>query len=149
MQSSGKWATGDSGNHCCSTSFPDSLSKWDLGVAGKRRPCILTRDKVGAVSTVDRTEAAIRIPGQGRSSNRIKHLTTVSLQLKQTGQPPISRWVYSHSVEAAAAAKSLQSCTTLCNPKEAAHQAPLSLGFSRQEHWSVLPFPSPMHESEK
>ena len=27
----------------------------------------------------------------------------------------------------------------------AAHQAPLSLGFSRQEHWSGLPFPSPMH----
>ena len=31
----------------------------------------------------------------------------------------------------------------------AAHQAPPSLGFSRQEHWSGLPFPSPMHESEK
>ena len=31
----------------------------------------------------------------------------------------------------------------------AAHQAPLSLGFSRQEHWSGLPFPSPTHESEK
>ena len=30
-----------------------------------------------------------------------------------------------------------------------AHQAPLFLGFSRQEHWSGLPFPSPMHESEK
>ena len=30
----------------------------------------------------------------------------------------------------------------------AAHQAPPSLGFSRQEHWSGLPFPSPMHESE-
>ena len=27
-----------------------------------------------------------------------------------------------------------------------AHQAPPSLGFSRQEHWSGLPFPSPMHE---
>ena len=26
---------------------------------------------------------------------------------------------------------------------------PLSLGFSRQEHWNGLPFPSPMHESEK
>ena len=25
----------------------------------------------------------------------------------------------------------------------AAHQAPLSLGFSRQEHWSGLPLPSP------
>ena len=31
----------------------------------------------------------------------------------------------------------------------AAHQAPPSLGFSRQEHWSGLPFPSPMHESKK
>ena len=31
----------------------------------------------------------------------------------------------------------------------AVHQAPPSLGFSRQEHWSRLPFPSPMHESEK
>ena len=30
----------------------------------------------------------------------------------------------------------------------AAHQAPQSLGFSRQEHWSGLPFPSPMRESE-
>ena len=31
----------------------------------------------------------------------------------------------------------------------AAHQAPPSLGFSRQEHWSGLPLPSPVHESEK
>ena len=30
----------------------------------------------------------------------------------------------------------------------AAHQATPSLGFSRQEHWSGLPFPSPMHASE-
>ena len=38
----------------------------------------------------------------------------------------------------------------LCaTPWTAARQAPPSLGFSRQEHWSGLPFPSPMHESEK
>ena len=38
----------------------------------------------------------------------------------------------------------------LCaTPQSAAHQAPPSLGFSRQEHWSGLPFPSPVHESEK
>ena len=38
----------------------------------------------------------------------------------------------------------------LCvTPQTAAHQAPLSLGFSRQEHWSGLPFPPPMRESEK
>ena len=38
----------------------------------------------------------------------------------------------------------------LCaTPETAAHKAPPALGFSRQEHWSGLPFPSPMHESEK
>ena len=30
-----------------------------------------------------------------------------------------------------------------------AYQAPLSMGFSRQEYWSGLPFPSPMRESER
>ena len=40
----------------------------------------------------------------------------------------------------------VQRCAT---QETAAHQAPPSLGFSRQEHWSGLPFPSPMHESEK
>ena len=34
-------------------------------------------------------------------------------------------------------------------PETAAHQAPPSLGFSRQEHWSGLPFSFPVHESEK
>ena len=47
-------------------------------------------------------------------------------------------------VDSAAAAVRL--CATA---KTAAHQAPPSLGFSRQEHWSGLPFPSPVHENEK
>ena len=38
----------------------------------------------------------------------------------------------------------------LCvTPQTAAYKAPPSLGFSRHKHWSGLPFPSPMHESEK
>ena len=101
------------------------------------------------------------------------------------------------SSERAAAAKSLQSCPTLCNPIDgsppgspvpgilqartlewvaisfsnvwkwkvkvkslsrvrlfetpwtAAYQAPPPMGFSRQEHWRGLPFPSPMYASEK
>ena len=100
-------------------------------------------------------------------------------------------------LKSSAAAKSLQSCSTLCDPKDgsppgspvpgilqartlewvaisfsnackwkvkvkslsrvrpsatqwtAAYQAPPSMGFSKQEYWSGLPFPSPMHESEK
>ena len=38
---------------------------------------------------------------------------------------------------------SVRLCAT---PEMAAHQAPPSLGFSRQKHWSGLPFPSPVHE---
>ena len=36
-----------------------------------------------------------------------------------------------------------KSCLTLCNPMYVAHQAPLSMGFLRQEYWSGLSFPSP------
>ena len=40
----------------------------------------------------------------------------------------------------------VQLCAT---PWTEAYQASPSMGFSRQEHWSGLPFPSPMHESGK
>ena len=50
---------------------------------------------------------------------------------------------------AAAAAKSLQLCPILCDPRDGSPPGSPSLGFSRQEHWWGLPFPSPMHESEK
>ena len=48
-----------------------------------------------------------------------------------------------------AAAKSLQSCLTLCDPIDGSPPGSPSLGFFRQEHWSGLPFPSPMHESKQ
>ena len=46
------------------------------------------------------------------------------------------------------AAKSLQSCLTLCDPIGGSPPGSSVPGFSRQEHWSGLPFPSPMRESE-
>ena len=51
--------------------------------------------------------------------------------------------------KAAATAKSLQLCSTLCDPIDGSPPGSPVLGFSRQEHWSGLPFPCPMHESEK
>ena len=36
-----------------------------------------------------------------------------------------------------------KSCLTLVSPWTVANQVPLSIGFSRQEYWSELPFPSP------
>ena len=37
-----------------------------------------------------------------------------------------------------------QSCPTLVTPWTTAHQAPPSMGFSRQEYWSGVPLPSPI-----
>ena len=45
---------------------------------------------------------------------------------------------------AAAAAKSLSRVRLFTTPWIAAYQAPLSMGFSRQENWSGLPLPSPL-----
>ena len=59
---------------------------------------------------------------------------------------PVVCWA---SWKYAAAAKSLQSCPTLCDPRDNSPPASPSLGFSRQEHWNGLPFSSPMHESGK
>ena len=42
-------------------------------------------------------------------------------------------------------AKLLQPCLTLCDLMDCSHQAPMSKGFSSQEHWSGLPFSSPGH----
>ena len=47
-----------------------------------------------------------------------------------------------------AAAKSLQSCPTLCDSINSGPPGSPSRGFSRQEQWSGLPFPSPVRESE-
>ena len=65
-------------------------------------------------------------------------MVTAAMKLKDT-----SPWKKSY--DKLAVAKMLQSCLSLCDPIDSSHQAPLSLGFSRQEYWSGLPFPSPMH----
>ena len=44
--------------------------------------------------------------------------------------------------------KSLSRVQLFATPWTVAYQAPLSMGFSRQEYWSGLPFPSPTCESE-
>ena len=44
-------------------------------------------------------------------------------------------------LELAALCIAAQSCQTVCDPWTVAHQAPLSMGFSRQEYWSGWPRP--------
>ena len=63
--------------------------------------------------------------------------------------PSICPISVSSAAAAAAAAKSLQSCPTLCDPIDGSPPGSPVPGILQQEHWSGLPFPSPMHESEK
>ena len=45
--------------------------------------------------------------------------------------------------------KSLSRARLPVTPWTAAHQVPLSMGFSRQEHWNGVPLPSPCQSGEK
>ena len=47
------------------------------------------------------------------------------------------------STESERKVKSLSRVRLFATPWTVAYQAPLSMGFSRQEYWSGLPFPSP------
>ena len=59
------------------------------------------------------------------------------------------KWGLDYQRSPTAAAKSLQSCPTLCDPIDGSPPGSPVPGILRQEHWSGLPFPSPMHESKK
>ena len=78
------------------------------------------------------------------------HWVSINLTDRQLSMNFIIIFI-SWNIAAAAAAKSLQSCPTLCDPIDSSPPgSPFpSLAFSRQEYWSRLPFPSPMHEGEK
>ena len=69
-----------------------------------------------------------------RTDNR----TGVSQPTELSGKPCLD------TTAAAAAAKSLLSCPTLCDPIDSSPGGSPSLGFSGQEHCSGLPFPSPV-----
>ena len=64
------------------------------------------------------------------------------LQYSSLEKPPRQRSLVGYGLLLLSHFSHVQLCVT---PWMAAHQAPLSLGFSRKEHWSRLPFPSPMH----
>ena len=62
---------------------------------------------------------------------------------------PYSDMIMFLIIEMAAAAKSLQSCPTLCDPIDGSPPGSPVPGILQAKHWSGLPFLSPMHESEK
>ena len=133
--------------------------------------------------------------GLSRCPGDTRHIVYIFFKLTTLTNIQTNNSHYGEQYAAAAAAKSLQSCPTLCNPRDGsppgspvpgilqartlewvaislsnawkwkgkvkslshvqllvtpwtvAHQAPPSLGFSRQEYWSGVPLPSPMENS--
>ena len=67
----------------------------------------------------------------------------------EPSMPPWCSWIFVSQILnikldcACVSAKLLQSCPALCNPMDCLHQSYLSMGFSRQEHWSGLPCAPP------
>ena len=96
------------------------------------------------VSLLQPKMAAVRGKWQGKK----KKNATNSLW-KSNGKYFQFQDVIHTAAATAAAAKSLQWCLTLWDPIDGSPPGSPSLRFSRQEHWSGLPFPSPVHESEK
>ena len=53
------------------------------------------------------------------------------------------KYIFAQYVKHCMQVKSLSRVRLFATPWTVAHQAPQSMGFSRQEYWSGLPFPSP------
>ena len=108
--------------------------------------CSLSGSSVHGVSHARILEwvAISSFPAQGSNPHLLHlwHWQADSLPLSHLGSPP----TYYTLLLLLSRFSRVRLCAT---PETAALQAPLSLGFSRQEHWTGLPFPSPMHESEK
>ena len=126
----------------CPTRFEDSLIPWrSLSWSMRRQTSQRKSDRLSAPNLTHLGQVTFSALGQDRRK-RTRNFNCSTRQV----------WLLSNHISclmsAAAAAKSLQSCRTLCDPRDGSPPGSPSLGFSRQEHWSRLPFPSPMHGSE-
>ena len=80
----------------------------------------------------------------------IKNLLSIAPPIGTRPSFPFSQSLLSGSfhkpiifIHQKASKQAIMSCLTLCDPWTVVYQASLSIGFSRQEYWSGLPFPSP------
>ena len=128
-------------------------------------PCLfnLHAEYIMRNSGLEEAQAGIKIAGRNINNLRYKVAAAKSLQSCPTLWDPINgsaldcpvpgilqvrtlEWVaisFSNVWKWKVKVKSLSRIRLLVTPWTAAHQAPLSMGFSRQEYWSGVPLPSP------
>ena len=91
---------------------------------------------------MDREAWRAAIHEVAKSRTRLSNWTELNwLPGKATSQ--IVPWNCSKEIRVKMKVKSLSPVRLLVTPLTVVYQAPLSMGFSRQEYWSGLPFPSP------
>ena len=100
------------------------ISMLQKKIKRKEGKSFLKEAKMHKLKSLDTFKRAVRKHGSlwGKSNN-LEYISTMICNLL------LCVWV-------------VQSCPTFCN-LPVAHQAPLSMGFYRQEYWSGLPFPPP------
>ena len=81
-------------------------------------------------------EPEIKLPTSTGSWKKQESSRKTSISALSTMPKPLTLWITMWSEVA-------QLCATLCDPWTVAYKPPPSMEFSRQEHWSGLPFPSP------
>ena len=82
-------------------------------------------------------ETGIKTIPKKKKCRQAKWLSEEALQIAVKGREVKSKGEKERSVQFSSVT---QSCPTFCDPWTVAHQALLSMGFSRQEYWSGLPF---------
>ena len=116
-------------------------------------PCLfnLYAECITGNAGLDEAQAGIKIAGRSINNLRYADDTTLMAERKEELKSLLMKVkeesekvglklnIQKTKIMAAAAAKSLQSCPTLCDPIDISHHAPPSLGFSRQEHWHPIP----------
>ena len=133
--------------------------------------CSLPGSSIHGICQARNTKVGCHFLLQGifptQESNPVSHIAAAAAKSLQScptlcdpidGSPPGSavpgilqartlEWVaisFSNAWKWKVKVKSLSCARLLATPWTAAHQAPLSMGFSRQEYWSGLPLPSPL-----
>ena len=95
-------------------------------------------------------------PNTASRTNKEENTRALMTLITRKGQNPPDCWsnwplpglwfqfkVVYETLESESESEVAQSCPTLCDSWTVAHEAPPTMGFSRQDYWSGLPFPSP------
>ena len=119
------------------------------GVSDRRKCTGRQKVRMGCTSDSDSVDVLDRTQAEKHRAGLVFQQGQEKNQACDSSWDSFAQWMKSKDAIYFAMLSHFSRVRLCATPQTAAHQGPLSLGFSRQEHCSGLPFPSPVHESEK